>query len=102
MFPAKPFLRRIEAPMCAKSSLTSLATASGLLRGTKTNYLRIPTIVGMMDMPLSGREMLRLYLQAGWVVLRQKGSHVVMGKGELRETIPMHRELKRGLERALL
>ena len=39
---------------------------------------------------------LRLYLQAGWEVLRQKGSHVVMGKGELRETIPMHRELKRG------
>lgn len=53
-------------------------------------------------MPLSGREMRRLFEQNGWTELRQKGSHVVMGKGNERETIPMHRELKKGLERKLL
>ena len=53
-------------------------------------------------MPLSGKEMLRLYLNAGWVELRQTGSHVRVAKGPARETIPMHRELKRGTEHDLL
>ena len=53
-------------------------------------------------MPLSGSEMVRFYEQNGWIVLRQKGSHVQMGKGFLRETIPLHRELKKGLEKRLL
>jgi predicted RNA binding protein YcfA (HicA-like mRNA interferase family) len=53
-------------------------------------------------MPLSGEEMLRLYKKAGWEVISQKGSHVKVGKETQREIIPMHRELKRGLERALL
>ena len=46
--------------------------------------------------------MLKLYLKAGWKVLRQKGSHVILGKNEKRETIPMHKELKKGLEKKLL
>lgn len=53
-------------------------------------------------MPLSGKEMKKLYEKAGWIELRQKGSHVIMGKNDQRETIPMHRELKKGLERKLL
>jgi predicted RNA binding protein YcfA (HicA-like mRNA interferase family) len=53
-------------------------------------------------MPLSGKEMLDLYLKDGWQILRQKGSHVFIGKETLRETIPMHKELKKGLEKALL
>lgn len=53
-------------------------------------------------MPMSGKELLKLYLAAGWIVLRQKGSHVVVGQNNLRETIPMHKELKKGLEKALL
>lgn len=53
-------------------------------------------------MPLSGKEMLKRYQDAGWKVLRQKGSHVIVGKDSERETIPMHKELKRGLERSLL
>lgn len=53
-------------------------------------------------MPRSGRDMLKLYLQGGWVFVRQKGSHVKVKKGALRETIPMHGELKRGLEAYLL
>lgn len=53
-------------------------------------------------MPISGKEMLKRYLREGWVVLRQRGSHVFIGKGSLRESIPMHRELSKGLEHSLL
>ncbi len=53
-------------------------------------------------MPNSGEEVLKLYLKAGWVVLRQRGSHVIIGKNGQREVVPMHRELKKGLERKLL
>lgn len=53
-------------------------------------------------MPLSGEAMLRLYRKAGWIVLQRRGSHVKVGKENLRETIPMHKELGRGLERKLL
>lgn len=53
-------------------------------------------------MPLSGKEILKLYLKHGWEILRQKGSHVQLGKGNERETIPLHKELKKGLERYLL
>ena len=53
-------------------------------------------------MPLSGKEMLRRYEKAGWEILRQKGSHVQVAKAELRETIPMHKELSKGLEKYLL
>lgn len=53
-------------------------------------------------MPMSGDEMRKLYIKNGWVELRQKGSHLQMGKGGERETIPMHRELKKGTEIRLL
>jgi predicted RNA binding protein YcfA (HicA-like mRNA interferase family) len=53
-------------------------------------------------MPISGKEMLKLYQKAGWLVLRTKGSHVIVGKNVERETIPMHKELKKGLEAYLL
>lgn len=53
-------------------------------------------------MPLSGKDMLRLYKENGWEILRQKGSHIVVGKESEREVIPMHKELKRGLEKKLL
>lgn len=53
-------------------------------------------------MPMSGKEVLKLFLRSGWQVLRRRGSHVIVGKNEKRETIPMYKELKKGLERALL
>jgi predicted RNA binding protein YcfA (HicA-like mRNA interferase family) len=53
-------------------------------------------------MPLSGKEMLRLYERNGWVYIRQVGSHVRVKKGTESETIPMHRELKTGTEHDLL
>ncbi len=75
----------------------------GLLVVTKyiwyTVFRRPTTEAGM---PISGREMLKRYLQAGWQILGRRGSHVKVGKGSLREVIPMHRELKKGLEQKLL
>lgn len=53
-------------------------------------------------MPLSGKEMLRLYKRGGWLVLRQAGSHVRVLKGTEHETIPMRKELATGMERYLL
>lgn len=54
-------------------------------------------------MPLSGKEMLQKYKKAGWEVLRHRGtSHVIVGKAALRESIPLHKELKKGLEAKLL
>lgn len=53
-------------------------------------------------MPMSGKKMLKLYEKNGWQVLRQKGSHVNLGKGTQRETIPMHKELAKGMEHKLL
>lgn len=53
-------------------------------------------------MPLSGKEMLKLYLKNGWVKVSQKSSHVKVRKGNETEIIPMHKELKKGLEQKLL
>jgi predicted RNA binding protein YcfA (HicA-like mRNA interferase family) len=53
-------------------------------------------------MPLGGRQMLRLFVKEGWILMSTRGSHVKLGKGCLRETIPMHRELALGLEQKLL
>jgi len=53
-------------------------------------------------MPLSGEQMLRRFIAHDWTVLRRRGSHVILGRGPFRETIPMHAEPHRGLERCLL
>lgn len=53
-------------------------------------------------MPMGGKEMLKLYLEAGWQILRQKGSHIAVGLNGQVETIPMHRELAKGTEHGLL
>lgn len=53
-------------------------------------------------MPLSGKEMLKLYLKSGWKIISQKGSHIKISKDNERETIPMHKELHTGIEKYLL
>ena len=58
-------------------------------------------------MPMSGKEVLELYLKAGWVRLKSSSgksgsSHIKVGRGTERETIPMHEELAKGLERKYL
>lgn len=54
-------------------------------------------------MPTKPKEMLKLFKEAGWEVIRQKGSHITLGKGGERETIAMHnKEIPTGLEKKLL
>ncbi len=49
---------------------------------------------------ISGREMIRALRRVGFVVLRQKGSHVSLEKrtvgGYWRTIVPLHRELRPG------
>jgi predicted RNA binding protein YcfA (HicA-like mRNA interferase family) len=49
---------------------------------------------------VSGRELVSALVRAGFVVLRQKGSHVSLEKttpeGVWRTVVPLHREIRRG------
>jgi len=57
-------------------------------------------------MPLSGRELVKLFKQNGWILDRIKGSHHIMRNTKTGEVIPIpvhgNRSLKKGLERALI
>jgi predicted RNA binding protein YcfA (HicA-like mRNA interferase family) len=43
-------------------------------------------------MPLSAKEMLRLFLNEGWILDRQKGSHMMMEKDGRHAVIPNHKD----------
>ncbi len=49
---------------------------------------------------VSGTELVKALQKAGFLILRQKGSHVSMEKvdsaGQWRTIVPMHREIARG------
>lgn len=45
---------------------------------------------------LSGDELISLLRKAGFVIIRQKGSHVSLQKGEYKTVVPKHNELARG------
>ena len=53
---------------------------------------------------LSGRELVHFFERFGWIVVRQKGSHIIMIKpGEIITlSIPDHKEVARGTLRSLL
>ncbi|TAH49383.1 MAG: type II toxin-antitoxin system HicA family toxin [Chloroflexota bacterium] len=58
-----------------------------------------------MNLPVvSGREAARAFEKDGWVVARQRGSHIVMTKdgSAANLSIPDHKELDRGLLRSLI
>lgn len=47
---------------------------------------------------ISGKDVIKKLKAEGWVVLRQEGSHIRLGKGKARTTVPLHgsRDLKIG------
>ena len=45
---------------------------------------------------LSGQEIVRLLEQAGFVQVRQRGSHVVMRRADAGCVVPLHKEVKTG------
>ena len=53
---------------------------------------------------ISGREAVRAFERAGWQVMGQVGSHVVLTKTGVRAnlSVPQHRELSIGTLRALI
>jgi len=53
---------------------------------------------------VSGRAAAKAFEKLGWILLRQRGSHMVFGKSEVAANlaIPDHRELARGTLRALV
>ncbi|MFC2158428.1 type II toxin-antitoxin system HicA family toxin [Acidobacteriota bacterium] len=45
---------------------------------------------------LSGKELIKLLNKGGFHIVRQKGSHVSLAKGQFKTIIPLHDELARG------
>jgi predicted RNA binding protein YcfA (HicA-like mRNA interferase family) len=45
---------------------------------------------------LSGADVLKMLEQLGFVQIRQRGSHVVMRRGNVGTVVPLHKELKTG------
>ena len=45
---------------------------------------------------ISGKKMISCLKKAGFVVVRQKGSHVSLRKKSFRTIVPLHNELARG------
>jgi len=45
---------------------------------------------------LSGQEIVRLLEQAGFIQVRQRGSHVVMRRANAGCVVPLHKEVKTG------
>jgi predicted RNA binding protein YcfA (HicA-like mRNA interferase family) len=54
-------------------------------------------------MPVSGKDLVREFVEQGWKRKRQNGSHVVLGNGTRRVSIPCHNneDLPKGLEMKL-
>ena len=51
----------------------------------------------MPELPrVSGTEAIRALERLGFVVVRQRGSHVMMRRGSSGCVVPLHREIKRG------
>jgi predicted RNA binding protein YcfA (HicA-like mRNA interferase family) len=53
---------------------------------------------------ISGKEAVKAFQKAGWMIVGQVGSHVVMSKENIRVnlSIPQHKELSIGTLRALI
>jgi len=53
---------------------------------------------------LSGREVVKVFLRDGWLMVRQKGSHMILIKpGDLVTlSIPDHKEVAKGTLRGLI
>jgi predicted RNA binding protein YcfA (HicA-like mRNA interferase family) len=53
-------------------------------------------------LPVSGADMVRVFKKIGFFVTRQKGSHIVMSRGEEVLIIPNHDTVLKGTERDLI
>jgi predicted RNA binding protein YcfA (HicA-like mRNA interferase family) len=51
---------------------------------------------------ISGRKAIKILVKLGFVVVRQKGSHVFLQRGHDTVTIPLHDPLKKGTLNSIL
>ena len=53
---------------------------------------------------ISGREAVRAFERAGWIVSRREGSHIILTRAETLVvlSVPDHREVRRGTLRSLV
>lgn len=51
---------------------------------------------------ISGEQLIKILVKNGFSVKRQAGSHVVLQKGEIVFSVPLHDELKKGTLKAIL
>jgi predicted RNA binding protein YcfA (HicA-like mRNA interferase family) len=56
-------------------------------------------------MPISGKQAIKILQDEGFVIARQRGSHVVLtkhaNKAKLTTVVPLHKELKKGTIRSI-
>ena len=53
-------------------------------------------------LPVSGKQMVKVFIKVGFHIDRQRGSHIVMSKGDAMLVIPDHETVAKGTERALI
>ena len=51
---------------------------------------------------VSGKQMVKVFIKVGFQIDRQRGSHIVMSKGDAMLVIPNHETVAKGTERALI
>jgi predicted RNA binding protein YcfA (HicA-like mRNA interferase family) len=51
---------------------------------------------------VSGRKLIRAMTRLGFVIVRQKGSHVFLQKGEDTTVVPLHKEIKKATFKKIL
>jgi predicted RNA binding protein YcfA (HicA-like mRNA interferase family) len=51
---------------------------------------------------LSGQKAIKVLVKLGFVVVRQKGSHVFLQRGDDTVTVPLHNPLKKGTLKSIL
>ena len=57
----------------------------------------------MPELPvISGQKTIQILVKLGFVVVRQKGSHVFLQRGHDTVTVPLHNPLKRGTLKSIL
>lgn len=56
-------------------------------------------------MPISGKQAIKILQNEGFVIVRQRGSHVVLTKhdnmAKFTTVVPLHKELKKGTIRSI-
>jgi predicted RNA binding protein YcfA (HicA-like mRNA interferase family) len=51
----------------------------------------------MVKLPvLSGKELIKVLQREGFIIVRQKGSHISLSKGTFRTVVPLHNDLSKG------